>query len=109
MSDGLTEMYRDQVALDEARQEEWHTMMEAVSPGKVFVVKDMVNSPTHYTQHKWETIEVLEEYFGNDPLLWQVGKYLLRCNYKGNTVQDLEKAAWYLQRKINKLKENQNA
>lgn len=71
-------------------------------------VNDMVNSPAHYTQHKWEVIDVLEEYFSAEPLLWQVGKYLLRCKYKGHELQDLEKAAWYLNRKINKLKEKQN-
>jgi hypothetical protein len=68
-------------------------------------VPDPVNKPSHYTQGKWEAIEVLEEFFESDPLLWQVGKYLLRHEHKGNSIQDLEKAAWYLNRKINKLKE----
>ncbi|CAB4129399.1 SaV-like [uncultured Caudovirales phage] len=69
-------------------------------------VPDPVNNPSHYTQGKWEAIEVLEEFFGEDPLLWQVGKYILRHEHKGNSIQDLEKAAWYLNRKINKLKGN---
>ena len=68
-------------------------------------VPDMVNKPSHYAQAKWEVIEVLEEFFGKDPLMWQVGKYILRHEHKGNSVQDLEKAVWYLNRKINKLKE----
>lgn len=94
MSDGLTDMYRE---------------MDELLAKKVVPVYDMVNSPPHYTKHKWEVIEILEEFFPNDPLLFNVGKYLLRSPYKGNAVQDLEKAVWYLQRKINKLKEDQNA
>jgi len=69
-------------------------------------VPDPVNNPSHYTQGKWEAIEVLEEFFPTDPLLWQVGKYILRHEHKQNSLQDLEKAAWYLNRKINKLKES---
>jgi hypothetical protein len=68
-------------------------------------VPDPVNHPTHYTYGKWEVIDVLEEFFGEDPLLWQVGKYILRHEHKGNSTQDLEKAKFYLERKINKLKE----
>ena len=45
---------------------------------------DVVNHPTHYTTTKFEVIEVLEEFFPDDPLLWQCGKYLLRCKHKGN-------------------------
>lgn len=69
---------------------------------------DPVNSPSHYTHGKWEVIEVLEEYFATDPLLWQVGKYILRHEHKENSLQDLKKAAWYLNRKITKLQEQQN-
>lgn len=65
---------------------------------------DLVNHPPHYTRGKFEVIDVLEEFFAQDPLLWQVGKYIMRAGHKDDTVQDLEKAAWYLQRKINKLK-----
>lgn len=85
MSDGLTEMMR------ELREQQ-----------------DMVNHPAHYTQNKWEVIDVLEEFFADDPLMWQVGKYILRYKHKSAPLQDLEKAAWYLNRKIKKLKEMQN-
>lgn len=67
-----------------------------------------VNHPIHYTHSKWEVIEILEEFFGDDPLMWQVGKYIMRYQHKGNPIQDLEKAAWYLNRKIQKLKEHEN-
>jgi len=64
---------------------------------------DDVNSPTHYTQHKWEVIDVLEEFFPTDPLLFNVGKYILRHEYKEDALKDLKKAAWYLARRIKKM------
>ena len=38
--------------------------------------------------------------FDKDPLLWQVGKYLLRAGRKDDRKQDLEKARWYLTKAI---------
>ena len=96
--------------LNDAKPEEWDAASKSVGWGAGTSapkgwMPDPVNKPSHYTHGKWEAIEVLEEFFESDPLLWQVGKYLLRHEHKGNSVQDLEKAAWYLNRKINKLKE----
>jgi len=61
---------------------------------------DLVNHPPHYTFGRFEVIEVLEDWFPDDPLLWQVVKYLARAKHKGNFTQDLEKAQFYLNRKI---------
>jgi hypothetical protein len=61
---------------------------------------DSVNHPRHYTFGKFEVIDVLEDWFPADPLLWQVGKYIARAVHKGNTLEDLKKAAWYLNRRI---------
>jgi len=63
---------------------------------------DPVNHPAHYTFGKFEVIDVLEDFFPTDPLLWQVGKYIARAGRKGSALQDLKKAAWYLQRRIEK-------
>lgn len=68
-------------------------------------LKDMVNHPSHYNMTKYEVIEVLDEWFPDDPLIWQVVKYLVRAKYKGNELEDLKKAQFYLNRKINKLNE----
>jgi hypothetical protein len=65
---------------------------------------DPVNHPGHYTFGKFEVIDVLEDWFPADPLLWQVGKYIARAGHKDTALQDLEKAAWYLQRRIDKEK-----
>jgi hypothetical protein len=34
---------------------------------------DPVNHPAHYTFGKLEVIDILEDWFPADPLLWQVG------------------------------------
>jgi hypothetical protein len=74
--------------------------------GKHITQNDMVNNPPHYTKNKWEVIDVLEEFFPTDPLLFNVGKYIMRHEHKGQSLQDLEKALWYLQRRIKKLKDS---
>jgi hypothetical protein len=66
----------------------------------------MPNSTSHdrsyYHQGALEAIDVLGAFFPTDPLLWQVGKYILRAGRKpGNSMLgDLEKAADYLARRI---------
>lgn len=71
---------------------------------------DMVMAPPHYTYAKdklggLEVIDILEAFFPDEPLLWQVGKYLLRAGHKGPMLQDLQKARWYLDRRITKEEE----
>ena len=46
---------------------------------------------------------MLEEFFPTDPLLFNVGKYILRHEYKEDALKDLKKAAWYLARRIKKM------
>jgi hypothetical protein len=64
---------------------------------------DQVNHPPHYTFGKYEVIDVLEDWFYDDPLLWQVGKYISRAKHKGKMLEDLKKARFYLNRRIEKL------
>jgi hypothetical protein len=66
---------------------------------------DIINKPSHYNFGKYEVIDVLMDWFPDDPLLWQVMKYLPRAKYKGNFLQDLKKAEFYLKRRI-KLEED---
>ena len=69
------------------------------------VLDDPVNHPSHYTSSKIEVIEyILDHSF--DYLLGNVVKYVSRAGLKSkNTeIQDLEKARWYLNRKIELLK-----
>lgn len=62
--------------------------------------EDIINSPKHYTFGKFEVIDVLEDWFPTDPLLWQVGKYISRAGRKGKKSICLKKARFYLDRAI---------
>ena len=64
--------------------------------------KEQVNHPSHY-QQGIEPIEVIESWDLNFNL-GNVIKYTLRAPYKENMVQDLEKAKWYLERELQRLK-----
>ena len=79
---------------------------EIVMGGQEFSEKgkpvDMVNHPKHYTFGKYEVIDVIDD--------WQLGfyegqvvKYVARAKHKGNELEDLKKAQWYLNRKIAQL------
>lgn len=69
---------------------------------------DVVNNPPHYTQGKYEVIDVLEDWFSDDPLAWQVGKYIARYKHK-NGVEDLKKARFYLNRLIDQYEDKPEA
>lgn len=62
-----------------------------------------VDHPAHYTQHPSgvECIEVTEHF---NFCLGNAIKYIWRAGLKGAAVQDLEKAIWYLQREVARIK-----
>ncbi len=68
------------------------------------VVPDMINSPPHYTSHpsKVECIEITRHMGFN---LGSALKYLWRCGLKGDEIEDLKKARWYIDDEI-KLRES---
>lgn len=60
---------------------------------------DPVNHPPHYTHGGIETIDAIEA--------WDLGfclgnavKYISRAGHKGDALEDLKKARWYLDREI---------
>jgi hypothetical protein len=62
---------------------------------------DPVNHPEHYKVGGIETIDFIE----GKNLGYNLGnavKYISRADHKGNRLQDLQKAAWYLNREIAK-------
>lgn len=68
-------------------------------------MSDNVNHPKHYNFGKIEVIQVIED--------WNLGfclgnslKYIARADHKGNRLEDLKKAQWYLQREISRMEEN---
>ena len=69
-----------------------------------------INHPTHYGNGKddpYEAIKVIEAW-GLDFPLGNTIKYIARAGKKDpeKLLEDLEKAKWYLDRKISKLKTN---
>ena len=64
---------------------------------------DPVSSPKHYTSHP-SGIEVIRITEHMNFCLGNAIKYILRADFKGETVQDLEKARWYIDREIGRLK-----
>lgn len=63
---------------------------------------DVVNHPSHYTRGNIEVIDFIEDqqlpyHLGN------VVKYIARAGFKGDKVEDLKKAQWYLNRYIRTL------
>jgi len=82
---------------------------------------DLVNHPPHYNKGGMEVIEVIELVTGGETgretsgkrtgdqgfigyLVGNIIKYLLRFEHKGNPVQDIEKAEWYLKLLKKKVK-----
>jgi len=64
---------------------------------------DVVNHPPHYKSNGIESIDVIEA-FGLGFHLGNVVKYVLRSGRKSiDSVEDLKKARWYLDRAIAKL------
>ena len=64
---------------------------------------DMVTSPPHYTQHPSgvECIQITQH------MSFCVGnavKYLWRAGLKGPPIEDMEKAVWYINKEIERLR-----
>lgn len=68
------------------------------------MIGDAVNHPKHYNRGRIECIEFLEDQFMGRPHEWSAVKYLTRSDLKGREIEDLEKAIWYIRRKIELLK-----
>lgn len=64
---------------------------------------DMVNHPPHYKFGGIETIDFIEAKWLSYNL-GNVVKYISRSDHKGNKLEDLEKARFYLDREINRIK-----
>lgn len=64
---------------------------------------DPVEHPSHYTYGRIETIDFIED----KELNFNRGnaiKYIVRAGHKDNEVQDLEKAKWYIERELYRIR-----
>jgi hypothetical protein len=66
---------------------------------------DNINSPRHYTMGSIETITFVDQvclYYQGDEA-FSIGsaiKYLARAPHKGNKIEDLKKALWYVRHAV---------
>ena len=62
-------------------------------------MSEQVYSPKHYTAHPSgvECITITEHFSFN---IGNAVKYLWRCGLKGDEIEDLKKARWYIDREI---------
>ena len=87
----------------------WETLATSISSQPTTITlgavqepeEDMVNNPPHYKSGGIETIDFIESK-GLNYRLGNVVKYITRADHKGNRMEDLKKALWYLQREIEK-------
>jgi Protein of unknwon function (DUF3310) len=72
-------------------------------------MNDPINKPNHYNWHPSgvQCVEISEHFTAN---ISKAIDYLWRHNHKGTPIEDLKKAAWFIQREIkcmNKYLEDQ--
>ena len=89
------------MSIDEAKPEEWDKLRkpecELIKP------EDPVERPAHYRVGEVEAIDYIHQQLGSgvkDYLLGNVHKYLHRHRFKGQAIEDLRKAEWYLRKLI---------
>lgn len=58
---------------------------------------DNINHPPHYTHMPVEAIDITEHF---NFCMGNALKYIIRADHKGNPIEDLKKAAWYINREI---------
>jgi hypothetical protein len=93
--------YRHKAKLEKPKVWEQSAVMTSAAPVK----PDAVNHPAHYKTGGIETIDFIEAK-GLTYNLGNVVKYVTRAGVKNKAthIEDLEKAAWYLNREIANLK-----
>ena len=85
------------MSIDDATPAEWNKAAASLNK------PDPVNKPDHYRVGEVEAIDYIAQQLGTgvkDYLLGNVMKYLHRHRFKGQTVEDLRKAEWYLRKLI---------
>jgi len=92
------------MSINDALPEEWDAARKArFHDNRPYESVDNVNKPQHYRVGEVEAIDYIAQQLGTgvkDYLLGNVHKYLHRHRFKGQAMEDLKKAEWYLRRLI---------
>ena len=73
--------------------------------GKIVPLSDPVNFPPHYLKGGVDTFDFIKA----KGLTYEEGnivKYVVRSRHKGNRLEDLKKASWYLTKLIEEAEKN---
>lgn len=85
------------------KEPECALMVDRYAPSPDAVVYDNVERPKHYNVGEVQAIDYIAQQLGSgvkDYLLGNVHKYLHRHRFKGQAMDDLRKARWYLDKLI---------
>ena len=67
-----------------------------------------VEHPSHYNTGSIEVIDAIEDWgFGEGFNRGNAIKYIARAGHKNSEIEDLKKAAWYIQREIERLEKEE--
>ena len=93
---------------NEGDWKKWQMELAKENPWLTSGKDDPVNHPSHYTDGKIEVIDFIED----KKLGFCLGnavKYISRAGKKdpSKEIEDLEKAVWYVQRRIHELKNSE--
>lgn len=86
------------MSINDAKPSEWDRASASLDARP-----DVVNQPPHYRVGEVEAIDYIAQQLGvgvKDYLLGNLHKYLHRHRFKGQALEDLKKAEWYLRRLI---------
>lgn len=69
---------------------------------------DTIDHPTHYNVGRIEVIDAIEAWgWGDGFNRGNAIKYIARAGHKDSEIEDLKKAAWYIQREIERLEKEE--
>ena len=120
LDDGDTDITADELGVVEQTCDALRSVIEATDSVSAVMTRarfdrlpDAVEHPSHYNHGGRETIDDIKEHLENSDwnayqggLLFNVYKYIDRAPYKGKRVEDLKKAAWYLNKLIDEVSED---
>ena len=79
-----------------------YELREHQQMGKAKTPNENINHPAHYNVACIEVIDAIESWALNFSRGNAV-KYIARAGHKGDELEDLKKAAWYINREIERL------
>jgi len=120
LDDGDTDITADELGVVEQTCDALRSVVEATDSVSAAMTRaqfdrlpDAVEHPSHYNHGGRETIDDIKEHLSGSEwdayqggLLFNVYKYIDRAPYKGKRLEDLKKAAWYLNKLIEEIGDN---